>query len=110
MLRLMLLIFLGFVLGLVGGWMNPAETSVPRASAAAVDIARASTFRTEPLSTMTVLISEPAQSPEVISEPPGSGHAARKRRQLKAKLQSAPVKLAALRNHAELDDDDDDEY
>jgi hypothetical protein len=105
----MLLIFMGFVVGLVGGWMNPAETSVPRASAAAVDIARASTFRTEPLSTMTVLISEPAQSRETISGPPGSGHAARKRRQLKAKLASTPVRAAVLRNHAELDDDDDDD-
>jgi hypothetical protein len=106
----MLLIFLGFVLGLAGGWMNPAETSVPRASAAAIDIARVSTLHAEPLSTRTVLTSEPAQSPETISEPPGSGHAARKRRQLKAKPASAPVRPAALRNHAELDDDDDDEH
>jgi hypothetical protein len=107
--RLMLLIFVGFVLGFTGGWMNPADISLSHSFAAPLDIALASGFRAEPLSTTTVFPGEPPEVPEIVSQPPGSGHAARKRRQLRTKLAAAlakPVARRALPRFVARDDDE----
>jgi hypothetical protein len=105
--RLMLLMFVGFVLGFAGGWINPLDTSLSRSFPAPLDVALASGLRAEPLSTMIVLPGEPSEAPEILSPPPGSGHAARKRRQLRAKLASAPAKPAARRVLPRLAADDE---
>ena len=117
MLRLMLLGIVGFALGLSGGWLNSAETLVSRSSAAEIDTARASALRTEPPSSSAVTPHESADAPDVVSESSGSGHAARKRRQLNAKLAITSGKPADLRPATKSgdtatgsgDDDDDDE-
>src|SRR5262245_18799710 len=100
MLRLVLLGLLGFMLGLASGRMNPPDMSPLRSSAAAVDRPRASTLRIEPLSTSTISTIAPnaaAEAVEALSEPSGSGHAARKRKQLRTKLAMASKKPAGRR-------------
>ena len=96
MLRLVLLGLLGFMVGLTSGRMIPPDMSALRSSAAAVDRPRASTLRVEPLSTSTTSTISPnaaAEAAEALSEPPGSGHEARKRKQLRTK--DAAAKAAA---------------
>ena len=117
MLRLVLLGLLGFMLGLTSGRMIPPDMSALRSSAAAVDRPRASTLRIEPLSTSTISTISPnaaAEAAEALSEPSGSGHAARKRKQLRTKLAMASKKPAGRRIAAAIayddDDDDDDEF
>jgi hypothetical protein len=111
MLRLMLLGFVGFVLGLTGGWMSPAETIVSQSSAAEVVAARERTFRSEPISEPTSSLAvtpiDSSGTPEVVSEASGSGQAANKRKQHRAKLAMASRMPADLRAATEIDDDED---
>jgi hypothetical protein len=107
---MMLLGFVGFVLGLTSGWMNPAETFVSRSSAAEIDTAQASTSRTKPLSIPALTTNGRADAPEVVSESSETGgRAARKRRELNAKLRTSFAKPADLRTGTIMRDDDDDD-
>jgi hypothetical protein len=120
MLRLILLGFLGFVLGLTGGWLNPTKPFVSHSSAAEVNTPQVHTPRTETVSEpMPGLAVTPygADSSVVISDSLGSRHSAKKRRQLNAKLDGmasrktammASKRPAHLRTATDIDDDDDE--
>jgi hypothetical protein len=100
MLRLMLLgLLVGFVPGITGGWINPT-------SAAEITTAQVSDSRSEPSSSPAIMPTERADARE---ESSGSGRAARKRKQLNARLDAmASRKPAHQRTSTEIDDEDDE--
>ena len=109
MLRFMLLGLTAVVMGLTAGWIIPAETPAASSSRAPINIVSAHTFRTQPLSAPTATPTATSDVPEATSEPSGSGHVARKRRQLKNKLAAAASVKPGLRTSRCGDDDDEDD-
>jgi hypothetical protein len=107
MLRFVLLGLTAVFMGLTGGWIVPAETPVTSSSRAPINIVSAHTFRTPPLASPTPTAT--AEVPEATSEPSGSGHVARKRKQLKTRVAAAASTKSGLRAARCGDDDDDDE-
>jgi hypothetical protein len=107
MLRFILLGSAAVAMGLTAGWIFVAKTPVARSSTPPVDIARAHAFRPAPLPAPPLTAKPASDVPDATSEPSGSGHSARKRKQLKSKLAAASAK-PGLRT-SKCDDDDDDE-
>jgi hypothetical protein len=106
MFRLTLLGPAAVVVGLTAGWMVPPGTPGASSSRAPINIVPAHVVRTQPLSAPTPTATSDA--PEATSEPLGSGHIARKRKQLKSRLAATAVGKPRLRP-TRCDDDDDDE-
>jgi hypothetical protein len=109
MLRFMLLGSTAVVMGLMVGWLVPAETPAASSSRAPLDTVSAHTFRTQPLSAPTATPTATSEVPEATLEPSGSGHVARKRKQLKSRLAAAASVKPGLRAARCGDDDDDDD-
>lgn len=117
MLRFLLLVLAAVVLGMMGGWMFPAETPGNLSTVAPANISSAQTFRTAPLSSQpspsATLTTSPASSyaPEAIPKMSGSGQVAKKRELLKVRLATATVQagLQATRHGDDDEDDDDDD-
>jgi hypothetical protein len=83
-LRLVLLGLAAGVVGLMVGWMVPAER--PTSPSAPIDTVSVQTFHTEPLSVPSVAPPATSDVTETTIEQSGSAGAARKRKQLKTKL------------------------
>jgi hypothetical protein len=110
MFRLMLLGPTAVVVGLTAGWMVPAGTPGASSSRAPINIVSAHMVRTQPLSAPTATPTTTSDAPEATSEPLGSGHVARKRKQLKSRLAATAVAKPGLRpTRCAEDEDDDDE-
>jgi len=108
MFRLTLLGPAAVVVGLTAGWMVPPGTPGASSSRAPINIVPAHVVRTQPLSAPTATPTATSDAPEATSEPLGSGHVARKRKQLKSRLAATAVAKPSLRPTRCVDDDDDE--